>query len=541
MAVLASGAGAADSFHKKFIELGWDIPDTAFLRTHWQEMERTTPFDGIMFKVDPKDAQGKGLSTEAIWDARPWRKEWLRSALEDLQACRFKKFTDNFVRFNATPGNLAWGDEAGWAVLAEKAGLCAWLMKQSGGKGLALDFESYGGQQFRFNPVQGRSFAQMATLVRQRGRQFSEAVAREFPDAIILTLWLNSINAKAGANEDPAAILAGEGYGLLPAFVDGMLDAAPHTMVLVDGCENGYYMDSAEEYLRAASQMRSWQGPSVRLVSPENRAKYRRQVQAGFGFYLDMFINPEGNQYYRGPLDGSRLARLERNLGSALNAADEYVWIYGEQCRWWGPPLNLPKTAGKGRFWEEALPGVTSAIAYIRDPVAVARAELESRRTSGTLTNLARNPAFNHPASTNANALPLDFGSWQHEPLGTFAWDVSVGGGSGRARKVKWGCFMQAHEAHPLECYAVEAECRSRGSTQPSLTIRWQKADGAWTRWDEDQTFTFQPGPGEWRQAFGVVTVPREAGKLVILLNANGQLTEQDVCWFDNVGLYRIK
>ena len=74
-------------------------------------------------------------------------------ALDDLQACRFERFKDNFVRFNATPGNLAWDDDTGWAALAEKAGHCAWLMKQGGGKGLAIDFESYGAAQFRFDPA----------------------------------------------------------------------------------------------------------------------------------------------------------------------------------------------------------------------------------------------------------------------------------------------------------------------------------------------------------------------------------------------------
>ena len=128
-----------------------------------------------------------------------------------------------------------------------------------------------------------------------------------------------------------------------------MLDALPPDMILVDGCEHGYYMDSAEAYLRAANEMRSWHGACTRLVSPENRAKYRQQVQAGFGFYLDMYLNPEGNRYYFPPLDGSRLARLERNLGFARDAADEYVWIYGEQCRWWGPQRETCQTPrGKG-------------------------------------------------------------------------------------------------------------------------------------------------------------------------------------------------
>jgi len=126
---------------KKFIELGWDIPSTADLREHWRDMEQAAPFDGIMFRVEAEDDQGARLSSESIWDANSWKRDWLKPALADLQACRFERFKDNFVRFNATPGNLAWDDDAGWTAAAEKAGHCAWLMKQGGGKGLAIDFE----------------------------------------------------------------------------------------------------------------------------------------------------------------------------------------------------------------------------------------------------------------------------------------------------------------------------------------------------------------------------------------------------------------
>ncbi|MBE7504033.1 MAG: hypothetical protein HS113_27855 [Verrucomicrobiales bacterium] len=142
-----------------------------------------------------------------------------------------------------------------------------------------------------FDVGTGRSFPDTAALARKRGGRLVEAIAKEFPDAVLLTLWMNSINLKAAASDAPDAILASSGYGLLPAFTDGMPDAAPPAMVWVDGCENGCYLDSAEEYLRAALEIRSWTGEALRLVSPINRPKHRQQVQAGFGFYLDMFLN----------------------------------------------------------------------------------------------------------------------------------------------------------------------------------------------------------------------------------------------------------
>lgn len=539
----ASGADLPAAPRKKFIELGWDIPSTALLRENWRAMEQSTPFNGVMFKIEPRDDQGRKLSSEGIWDGRPWKRVWLQEAREDLTSCRFTKFTDNFVRFNASPGNLDWADDAGWTALADKAGHCAWLMKQTGGKGLAIDFESYGAHQFQFAAGQGRSFAETAALARKRGGQFVQAVAREYPGAVLLALWMNSINLRAGASDAPDTILASSGYGLLPAFIDGILDAAPPAMVLVDGCEHGYYLDSAEEYLRAAHEMRSWNGGAIRLVSPANRPKYRQQVQAGFGFYLDMFLNNATNRYYRGPLNGSRLARLERNLGFARDAADEYVWIYGEQCRWWGKPLNLPKTVGQGRLWEEALPGITRAIAYVWDPAQAAQEEILKLRAAGTLTNLARNADFALPASKQERALPAEFSAWQDErkPTGKFAWDGSVGGGAARASKVQWGCFIQSHAVKPGETYAVQADCLPRGASNPTLVVRWQTAESRWTHEPDDRTFVFKSHPGEWQKVFGVVTVPPEVGKLVILLNVTGQQADTDVCWFDNLALHRVR
>jgi len=529
--------------HRKFIELGWDIPSTALLREAWHAMETNTPFDGVMFKVETKDDQGASRSTEALWDARPWKREWLQDALADLKSCRFTRFTDNFLRFNATPGDLDWADDPGWTALADKAGDCAWLVKQAGGKGLAIDFESYGAHQFKFDAARRRSFADTAAWARKRGAQFAQAVAREFPDAVLLTLWMNSINFKAGKSDLPQNILASAGYGLLPAFIDGMLDGAPPAMVLVDGCEDGYYLDSAEEYLRTAHELRSWNGAAIRLVSPANRPKYRQQVQAGFGFYLDMFLNNATNHYYRGPINGSRLARLERNLAFACDAADEYVWVYGEQCRWWGRPTSVPNSVGQGRLWEEALPGITRAIAQVRDPMRAAQDEIAKLRAAGTLTNLARNADFAQPASRQEGALPAEFSTWQDEQTspGKFAWDAGVGGGAGRAAGVKSGCFIQSHDVRPGETYAVQAECLPRGASNPTLIARWQTAEGRWTHEHDDRTFVFRPDEGAWPKAFGVITVPSAVGKLVILLNVTGQVADTDVCWFDNLALYRLR
>ena len=111
---------------------------------------------------------------------------------------------------------------------------------------------------------------------------------------------------------------------------------------------------------------------------------------------------------------------------------------------------------------------------------------------------------------------------------------------SGRATKVKWGCFIQGLAVQPGEEYAIEASCRPRGHSQPTLVIRWQTAESRWTQEHLDQTFPFESGEGEWQSASGVVTVPEGVGRLIVLLNVTGQIADEDACWFDNLGVYRL-
>jgi hypothetical protein len=534
---------------KKFIELGWDIPDTAFLREQHRVMEQEGPFDGVIFRVEAKNAEGRTISTQGPWSREPWQREWFQGALHDLQACQFTQYTDNFLLFNATPARIAWTDDEGWNALEEKLRICAWLAREGHVKGIAPDFEPYGENQWKFDPAQGPSFAETVALARQRGAQFTRGIAAEMPHGVILTLFLNSVVARAGHVADPATVLAQEHYGLLPAFFNGMLDAAPPEIVLVDGCENGYYLDSVEAYQRAALDMRSWNGPAIRLVAPESRAKYRAQVQAGFGFYLDMFVNEPGHVHYRGPWEGSRLKHLSRNLTAARDASDQYVWIYGEQCRWWsglakeGPwrEQQLMQTAGKGRSWDEALPGITRAIAWARAPEAAARSELAALQAHGAAVNLAANADF-QAGPPDGSPLPRDWHAWQDEKnaSGTFAWDDSVGAGSARATKVAWGCFLQSIPVTPGSLFVVRATCRTHGQGATGIVVRWQTSDGHWTHEADDRTLAFASGPDQWQTAFGVVTVPPDVGQLLLLLDIHGQQTDSDVCWFDNVEVYRL-
>ena len=544
MAAVA-GAGGGPATGIRFVELGWDMPDTACLRAHAAEMERASPFDGCVLRVNGKTGDGKAASSTWGWDATPWDRASFQAAVDDLRACRFTRFTENFVRVNASPGTLDWADDAGWEAFTAKAGILAWVARAGGLRGLCVDPESYGERQFAWTPESGRNFADTAGLARRRGAQVMRAMAAEYPDMTLLGLWLASLGMNAGRAPHPEALLAGDPYGLWHAFLDGLLDAAPLEMTLVDANEHGYYLDG-DAYHRVASDMRSLSGPALALVAPENRARYRAQAQVGFGFYLDMYLNEPGHRYYTGPAEGgTRLDRLRDNLAAAASAADRYVWIYGEQCRWWGPTnytgRTLTNTVGRGRLWEEALPGVTRAIEGVRDPLGLARRDLAQMRADGTATNLVLNGDF---AACGPDGRPAEFGAWQDTAAGshgTFAWDGAVGGGSARAAGAANGCFLQGRSARSGERYRIAARALVRGTSIATLRVRWQREDGAWTleALDVPCGFVREPG-GDWDTAETVVTVPRGAGRIVLLLGVRAQRGPDDTAWFDDLELHRL-
>ena len=96
---------------KRLIEFGWDEPDTAFLRRHVAEMEKT-PFDGCVFHVLSADPQGKRENfTWLCWGRRAFTEAELKPALDDLKATTARRFTHNFLRFNTAPGDLDWFDD----------------------------------------------------------------------------------------------------------------------------------------------------------------------------------------------------------------------------------------------------------------------------------------------------------------------------------------------------------------------------------------------------------------------------------------------
>ena len=555
LACLCTAAGAQDARRrKKLIATGWDHANSDRLLAHHREMEKR-PFDGVVVRLEGRVGPKKRLPLHWMFLPDAWKRSWFEPCVRNLKACRFTRFTDNFLLVGANPGKVDWFDDAGWRQIVDHWRIAAWAARQSGFKGLLFDPEPYTPphKQFAYAAQPGRdrhTFAEYCAQARRRGRDVMRAVCDEYPDVTLFGYFLNIAGAHATGRKDPRSVLKGQTYGLLPAFIDGWLDAAPPTVRLVDGCEWAYRYNSVREYLEAALLIK---GACQELVSPANRAAYRGQVQAGFGVYLDAYWNPKDSQWGAWYVDGlgrPRVERLRINVQTALRVADEYVWVYGEKFRWWPTPNGR---VGE-QTWPEALPGCERALAYARDPAGYARARLAGRAKAGTLANLARNGDFGSEKvdvvggrveTWKPGRPPVGWHTWQEAASkGSFAWDRQAGAaakGAARAAKVANGCFLQRIAAKPSERYAVRAVRKLNGRGEAWIRVRWQTPEGTWTATARDRIL-HADGPREtWREIFGVVEVPDSAGQLVILLGMGDQPTDGDAAWFDDVGVFRIE
>jgi len=545
LAQAPAGWTQTDPPEKKLIAVGWDMPNAERLRANLEVME-TRPLQGCSVRF-----AGPG-NQPALWfsfSREPYDEKVVAQFLEDLKAVQPKQLSHRFLLLNANPGDVDWFDDAGWQVIVDHWRTGARVAREGGLAGIMFDPESYRKPYRAFDwsaqPQIGQhTFTQYYDMARQRGRQIMEAVAEEYPQATILALFLLSGNRTAAERTDPMGALAGHAYGLLPAFVNGWLDAAPPTLTIVDGCEQAYRYNSRLDYLSGANLIRNTCG---RLVAPENRYKYRAQVQVGFGVYLDAYVNPPTSSWYIDPGTQTPVRRLADNLADAVQVADEYVWIYGEKCSWWPTPMPAPDKVR----WPQKLPGIEQALRLAVDPAGYVVSLLDgpeehpNQIVNGDFTS-ATAPASEGPQPDDwkKGVAPPPWGFWQTgDSKGTATWDREVGRsgpGAGALVGIKSGCLIQPITVAPGECYAVSAWRRIQGQGSAAARIRWQTSEGKWHAEALDRFLSNVKSGDEWELVAGAAVVPEGAGKLVLLLSADGQQSDEDVIWWDDVTVFRV-
>jgi len=310
---------------KKLIEWGWDEPDTKFMRANIAQME-TYPFDGLVFHVN--SSKGGSLTWE-MWGERRFSVSEFTQALDDLTATHFNHFTDRFLRVNVTPGKVDWFDDQAWARVLNNFGVAAQVAKQGRCKGFMFDVEQYDGKLFDYRQQKQKDkkrFAEYQKEVRQRGREWMKAVNGRFPDITILLTFGYTITQPKGQAKDRSEVR----YGLLADFLDGMLEACSEETTIVDAWESSYSYKQQSQFEQAYQTIKK---KALGWTAVPDR--YRRQVKAGFGIWMDSNWRHKGWNITDLTKNHFSPAEFENAVRSALQVSDEYVWIYTEKPRWW--------------------------------------------------------------------------------------------------------------------------------------------------------------------------------------------------------------
>ena len=309
------------------------------------------PFDGIVLTGEDNTHRGGGsqryLYSNVFAAGKRIKKEDFSGFIRDTKAMMAVRpdMTENFLQVSAghsyagdqyveAPGQeglqLWFGKEGKgklWARTLDNTRVAAEITKEAGLRGWVVDFETYDLGLWLFS-IQadakqlGKNLDETWAQIRKRGREFVGVLNDVYPDMTIIipvSYWYCTDRS----------------YQLIPAFLDGMYEAADAKMRLVDGWEPAYRYTERQQFLDAYWQMHC----DLKRYSAVPDV-YARRVSAGFGIWLDGFGWSIDNPTAKYPPD-----KWADTVTQAMRIADHYVWVYTEDRvdtpNWW-TARNLP-------------------------------------------------------------------------------------------------------------------------------------------------------------------------------------------------------
>ncbi|MHC4060962.1 MAG: hypothetical protein ACYSR6_05060, partial [Planctomycetota bacterium] len=232
LATEASGRGLV-------IEFGWDTPSIPWLCENAAVTECTIPFDGIILDL--------GLSWIA-WSGDEIPSDVVQNAEEDIALLNDANFTrlreNSFFRINSS----GWSEPPDWydsdfnAVISNVT-FMAEAVYETSLAGICFDPEDYFSSCWHYPSRKyssTKTFEEYQVQVRQRGREIASAIKSACPgrDFVMLFTFANSLPFLS--TDWWGHPLSEDTYGLLPAFIDGLLDEACGQIRIIDGLESAY-------------------------------------------------------------------------------------------------------------------------------------------------------------------------------------------------------------------------------------------------------------------------------------------------------------
>ena len=305
--------------------------------------------DGVMFPI--RNGQW--------WRIPPLTYDDVSATIEAFRSIEdWGQLTDNFLWTGSTlwvdSKSPDWFSDEDWASVCAGTRLAGRLCRECGFKGILLDWEQYGGRGrgvwkhpffYRLYADEGykdageetpKSFAEVSARVRQRGREYAEALTGAYPEIVLMV----APSLYEGTHRETLLETGGNvrdaSGALVPAFVDGLLLGLDERASLVSACERTYcdsrYTDmllARDDALRQALVMSTV--PDV----ARRRITFTPAVWTDAGWGEDRFSTTDVRVNQRDP------ERHRHATHNALAAADRYAWLYGEMPFFLAEPTPL--------------------------------------------------------------------------------------------------------------------------------------------------------------------------------------------------------
>ncbi len=348
---------------KRMIQLSTPVITTDQFVADKANLE-ASPFDGFVFALKA----GRTVFQASAYDSTAFAPD-----LVLLPSINSPKLKENFLLMRGEmESTFDPFDDAQWTVADGNIRAFASAAKAGSLAGIVFDPEAYSGYKglFAYGSYDHaqHGFAQCQAQIRTRGAQFVRAIQESYPGCRIFTLvGLSSLKLlieNVRKYQDPsiyAAQLPTSPYGLMPSWINGMLDAISGSTRIVDGNEitYSYYRSTWYAYEKGLIQTNGAQD----LIDAANQGNYAGQVSIGVADYLDasydLYSQPSNLAHYLPIADLSKFFQYQVYHG--LLATDRYYWVYSEHTNW-SNRTNIPADA------EQAL-RVARAKAAAGDPL----------------------------------------------------------------------------------------------------------------------------------------------------------------------------
>jgi hypothetical protein len=349
------------------------VQDLTFLRDHVAEFEQG-PFDGLTVDV--------GLGNDSFDVA--FERSTFDAEVDILRSTPFVRLSDNFQMFNSKRGPVDWFDDASFNTAAGNARVAAEVVRDAGLRGIFFDVEAYADAAWALpTSPPGTPFSAFESQARLRGAQFMSAMLEVLPTiTVILTVSFSEVFrgvCLAGGSIEQ------DRYSLLPAFIDGMLEARARAQApapIVDGFIASYVARDPRSFPLYRELIRgNWEGVQMRWFSgnvsfrfgtgvigwggqPELgcaadvQSKLTRDMPVGFGIRMDADALL-GQNFARDPADFGMNhftpETLATTLTAALASAEAYVFLWNDTVDWLGassqprPPAAYVDAVTKAR------------------------------------------------------------------------------------------------------------------------------------------------------------------------------------------------